>query len=358
MIRNIKQFLFIAGLLLIAAGAQPVGAAIWQWSTAASSNATADPSINWAEGMAPSAVNDSARAMMAALAAWRNDISAVNSTAGTSTAYTLTTSEGVNTTPAAGQMLSFIAHVTNGASPTLQVDGGNTYPIWLNGSAVGAASLVIGTPYRISFSTSNSAWLLEGGYGNPYSIPLGGLMPSTVSTPPNSNFIIPTGQCISTTTYAAYWVAMGSPASGGCAGGQFAVLDLQGRVLAALDGTGTRMTNAATGCGTAFNTVGAVCANGNQSRTLAVADIPSHTHANSLNDPGHSHTVTPTRNSSSTNSGNTNSVYPGSINDLTMAMTANSNTTGISITNASAGGGGAHSIVQPTIGVVYFLRVL
>lgn len=42
---------------------------LWQWSTTAANNATADPSINWAEGQAPSTVNDSARAMMAALAA-------------------------------------------------------------------------------------------------------------------------------------------------------------------------------------------------------------------------------------------------------------------------------------------------
>jgi hypothetical protein len=42
--------------------------ALWQWSTTAANNATADPSINWQEGQAPSTVNDSARAMMAVLA--------------------------------------------------------------------------------------------------------------------------------------------------------------------------------------------------------------------------------------------------------------------------------------------------
>lgn len=41
---------------------------LWQWSTTAANNATADPSINWQEGQAPSTVNDSARAMMAAIA--------------------------------------------------------------------------------------------------------------------------------------------------------------------------------------------------------------------------------------------------------------------------------------------------
>ena len=41
-----------------------------QWSTTAANNATADPAINWQEGQAPSTVNDSARAMMAAIATW------------------------------------------------------------------------------------------------------------------------------------------------------------------------------------------------------------------------------------------------------------------------------------------------
>ena len=44
--------------------------ALWQWSTTAANNATADPSINWQEGQAPSTVNDSARAMMAVIATW------------------------------------------------------------------------------------------------------------------------------------------------------------------------------------------------------------------------------------------------------------------------------------------------
>jgi len=40
------------------------------WSQTAANNATADPAINWQEGQPPSSVNDSARAMMAAIATW------------------------------------------------------------------------------------------------------------------------------------------------------------------------------------------------------------------------------------------------------------------------------------------------
>ena len=50
----------------------------FKWSRTAAANATADSTINWAEGQSPSSVNDSARALMAAAAKyrdapWRND---------------------------------------------------------------------------------------------------------------------------------------------------------------------------------------------------------------------------------------------------------------------------------------------
>ena len=44
--------------------------ALWQWSTTPANNASAATAINWAEGQPPSSVNDSARQMMADVAAW------------------------------------------------------------------------------------------------------------------------------------------------------------------------------------------------------------------------------------------------------------------------------------------------
>src|SRR5438309_115085 len=41
---------------------------LYKWSQTAANNATADSSINWQEGQAPSSVNDSGRAMMASIA--------------------------------------------------------------------------------------------------------------------------------------------------------------------------------------------------------------------------------------------------------------------------------------------------
>lgn len=44
------------------------------WSTTPANNASADAAINWAENQAPSTVNNSARAMMAVIREWYNDV--------------------------------------------------------------------------------------------------------------------------------------------------------------------------------------------------------------------------------------------------------------------------------------------
>lgn len=267
-------------LVAIALGAAPLNAAFWQWSKTASSDASADPTINWAEGMSPSSVNDSARAMMARAAEYRDDISGSINTSGTDTAYTATTSQGFPTIPVDGQLLAITVHATNGVNPTLTVDGGTTYPIVTeSGTGVASASLIAGTPYSMKFSVGHSAWFLMNFYRSPYNIPLGGLLPSTFASPPNSNFLKPYGQCISTTTYHDYWLGLGSPASGACPGGQFAIIDLRGRGLAGADNMGGvsagRLTNA--GSGVDGNTLLAV--GGGQFQSILKVNLPNTTFA-------------------------------------------------------------------------------
>src|SRR5271156_2080280 len=96
---------------------------LYKWSQTASSDATADSTINWAEGQAPSSVNDSARAMMAATAKYRDDIAGAIVTAGSSTAYTVSSYQVFDTLAHLnGQMIAFTPHTTNGATVTLNVD--------------------------------------------------------------------------------------------------------------------------------------------------------------------------------------------------------------------------------------------
>lgn len=351
--RRLIEFLV---LLSVAIGAGPAASAIWQWSLTPGSNATADPAINWSEGMSPSSVNDSARAMMSVVAAWRNDISAVNTTAGTSTAYTLTTSEGVTQPPTNGQMIAFVAHADNGANPKLSVDGGTSYPIWFNGSPVSAGTLIAGTPYRVAYSSTSDHWMLEAAYGNPYNVALGAFMISTAPTAPNSSFVEPAGQCISTTTYAAYWVQQGSPASGACPGGQFAIIDMRGRVPAALDtlngSAANRLTSSSTGCGTAMTSVGSVCANGVEGRALTSAQLPANI---PYNDPSHHHSITSPRTTNNGFAGSNSSIYPGQVVSGSMSLITDD--AGVNIT-INPSGGATTPFVQPTIGVKYYLRVI
>lgn len=288
---KIRQFLFTALLLLIAAGAGPAFSGVWQWSKNADNNAGSDPSIGWAEGMSPSSVNDSARAMMAQIANYRDDISGLLTTGGSSTAYTVTTNSGLcpsSTTPNDGQLLSITVNSTNGANATLTADACSAFPIQSSaGVAVSSASLVSGSPYSLRFSVANSAWMLKGFYSSATNVALGALVPFTLTTSPNSNFIFAYGQCISTITYATYWAALGSPGPGSCGANQFAVIDMRGNAPAGLDtmpgsSAAGRLTSSATGCGTAMTSVGARCSNGTESGTILTTNLPPYTPAGSV----------------------------------------------------------------------------
>jgi hypothetical protein len=342
-------------------------AQVYRWSQTPGTNANADPHINWAEGQAPSSINDSARAMMAGLAAYRDDISGlvVATGSGGGTTFTATSNQGFSATPNDGQILSIRMTAANGINATLQVDGGTAFPFL---SAVGPSvnvppgAMLPGNPYTLMFSTLNSGWLVRDFYSSTFNIPLGGLLPYTGTTVPNGNFIFPAGQCISTTTYAAYWVLLGSPASGGCPGGQFAVIDLRGRTLAGLDNlngsAASRLTGASTGCGTAMTSVGAVCANGVEGFATTLAQLPTGIQS------GGTYSLSITNVLTNPNGGYGAISYQagatGVVNVWSTGGIINNNTgvTASGTSTSSNTSGTAHPSVQPTIGVTYLLRVI
>ena len=84
------------------------------WSTTAGSNNSIDSAVNWAEGQAPSSVNDSARGMMASVASYIGDNSGVLATTGSSTAFTVT-SKQVSTGVVDGYTIAARFHATNTA---------------------------------------------------------------------------------------------------------------------------------------------------------------------------------------------------------------------------------------------------
>lgn len=137
------------------------------WSTTADSNNTADPAVNWSEGQAPSSVNNSARAMMASLAKWRDDLYGITAgltTGGTSTAYTVTTNSTYATAGVmSGAMFSIVPHTTSGAAPTLAVDGLTARALnFSTGVAVPTGALISGTPYLVRYVHATTEFIVIG----------------------------------------------------------------------------------------------------------------------------------------------------------------------------------------------------
>src|SRR5512139_458820 len=129
------------------------------WSTTAASNNSIDTSVNWAEGMAPSAVNDSARAEMASAAMFIKDNQGTLATSGTTAAYTVT-SKQVSTAVTNGYTVAVTFHATNDSAATLNVDGTGAKALQLyNGTAVSGGEFAAGSIHRFTYVTSSTAWV-------------------------------------------------------------------------------------------------------------------------------------------------------------------------------------------------------
>jgi microcystin-dependent protein len=336
--------------------------AFWKWSRTASSNATADNTVNWAEGMAPSAVNDSARAMMARLAEWRDDVSGTIVTAGSSTAYTLASNQGFDNFPdLGGAMIAFVPHATNAASPTLNVDGLGAKPLRFGPTTqvneIQSGVLIQGTPYVASYNNSDGAFYLQGGFANPYGIPLGGLLPYIGSSAPNSAFVLPFGQAISRTTYATLFSLVSTTFGAGDGSTTFNVPDLRGRSIFGQDNMGGSAASRITVAGGNFDGTVLGGTGGGQNKVIANSNLPASI---PYNDPGHSHVVL----ARSTGNALGAQFAAGSVGNamfdigLTGGLNSstNSGTTGIAIN--LGGANTALPVMPPAMVLPYILRVI
>jgi microcystin-dependent protein len=323
---------------------------LYKWSQTASADATADSSINWAEGQSPSSVNDSARAMMAATAKYRDDIAGAIVTGGTSTAYTVLSYEVFDTLAHLnGQMIAFTPHTTNGATVTLNVDGLGAKPLRPAPNVeLLAGTIIQGTPYVATYNNSDGAFYLQGVFGNPYNIPLGAALDYWGSTTPNPSYAFPTGQAISRTTYSALFSLFGTTYGAGDGSTTFNIPDKTGRASVMKETAATRLTSTYFGAdSTILGSVG-----GSENTTLTAAQIPAHSHP--ISDPGHFHNVSGVEGTSGgfTSGGSQSSP----INAAVIGGTASA-TTGISVSN-NTGGGNPHRTVQPTIVCNYIMRII
>ena len=318
------------------------------WSQTAATNANADPTVGWAEGQAPSSINDSARAEMASVAKWRDDIGGSIATGGSGTAFTVSSYQAFdNLSRLNGQLIAFTPHTSNTGTCTLNVDGLGAKPLRSAPSVeLPAGTIIQGTPYVALYNSSDAVFYLPAFYGQPYSIPIGACIDFYGSTSPNSSFVLPYGQEISRTTYSALFSMFSTTYGSGDGSTTFNVPDLRGRIAAGKDDMGgsaaSRLTS--TYFGTSAAALGAV--GGLESHTLTTAQLASHTHG--VTDPGHTHTTNAVTTGSGISSG-------GGTNALQSASNTTA-VTGISIN--SAGSGNAHNNTQPTIICNKLLRII
>jgi len=174
-----------------------------------------------------------------------------------------------------------------------------------------------------------------------YCLKQGPLIGSTISfdgpTIPAGHLVLD-GSTFSSAVYPELYLANGSSTT---------LRDKRGRVEAGVDSGANRLTAGADGFATAA-ILGAV--GGFESNTLDLTRIPSHSHANTLTNGTHSHSiVNMTAGGIYSNNGN-NAGTPYYFPISPPASTAtSSDASNVSITNANAGSGGAHKNVQPTI---------
>lgn len=142
---------------------------VWKWSQTPGSNDTSDSTINWREGQAPRTFNNSARAMMAAIRKWWDDMSGNLVLGGTSTAYTLTTNQVISALGAAQDGYSFFARMnaTNGTDPTLAVDSQTAKQIrGVYGTNIPSGALLINGIYKFTYDSTDDAWIVANRFGD------------------------------------------------------------------------------------------------------------------------------------------------------------------------------------------------
>jgi hypothetical protein len=126
------------------------------WSETDASNSTAAPD-GFPEGMAPSGVNNGARAVMGAIKRFWNRANAVKTTAGTTSAYTLT----FDVAPGAyvnGEIISFVVNATNAAAATLNVNALGAIPLRLFAGNLLAGALIADQIVQARYNSSAGAF--------------------------------------------------------------------------------------------------------------------------------------------------------------------------------------------------------
>ncbi len=187
------------------------------WSLTPASNATADTNINYAEGMAPSALNDSNRSLMSSVAKWRDDNNGTVVTSGTSAAFTAVTNqiEGALT---AGFTVALQFHATNDTSATLAVDSLTAKPLQIYaGKGLIGGEYQTGGIGKFTYSTTGTGQWIAQGYALPTSASTNNILQST-STADLALSVTLTSLAFVTNATTGVWLATGVMTMGGATG--------------------------------------------------------------------------------------------------------------------------------------------
>lgn len=322
---------------------------IQNWSQTAATNASADSSINFAEGQSPGSVNDSMRALMARMADLYKDMGGLT-TAGTATAYTVTTNRAFAASAIMdGAVICIKPNADSGASPTLAADGLTARSLnHSTGVAIPTGALKSGTPYNFIYIHASTEFIFLGAAGalSPLSgpCPVGGIMDFAGSSAP-TGWLICNGASLVRASYPALFVAIGTT-YGAADGTHFSLPDCTGRVVAGKESSATRLTSGGSGVdGGALGAAGGV-----QTVTLDTTMMPSHTHtATTSSDGGHTHTVSLQQTNKSGNGSVTCVSGNESLNPAYVPSTSSDGAHTHTLTTAGTGGGAAHNNTQPTI---------
>jgi microcystin-dependent protein len=336
---------------------------VYVWSRTATTNATADSTVNYAEGQAPSSLNDSARNAMASVAKYRDDIAGAIVTTGTSSAYIVGSYQVFDTlADMSGQVIAFTPHATNAGTCTLNVDSLGAKPLRsASGVEITAGTIIQGTPYTAVYNSSDGAWYLHGLYGNPYSIPIGATVEYWLPTAPNSSFVFTYGQAISRATYATLFASMGTTFGAGDGSTTFNIPDIRGRVTACPDAMGPSGDAGRLTGGNMSGRLNVGGSGGEATHVLTQGEIPSITSTGTA-----TVSVTSTANVLNTTAnlvpsnvgagGNPIEVFPNGTTSSLGLLTSNGSGS-ISATSSNTGGG-SHNNLPPTILCNRIMRII
>lgn len=133
-----------------------------------------------------------------------------------------------------------------------------------------------------------------------------------------------------------------APVSGG-RGGSAAADFAANKTIGLTKMMGRALAVAGSGSGLSARSLGQTL--GEETHVLTTPEMPSHSHTATVTDLGHLHTASGNVNSTPTTGSGETTAQTG---QTPGAWSTNSATTGITVSNSSTGGGGAHNNMQPT----------